>query len=34
MKGMPKISRADVATFMHQVAHDREWIRRAAVLAD
>jgi putative NADH-flavin reductase len=34
MKGMPRISRADVASFMHQMAHDREWIRRAAVIAE
>ncbi|MGW2523468.1 NAD(P)-dependent oxidoreductase [Streptomyces sp. NPDC001617] len=34
MKGNPKISRADVAAFMHQAAHGSEWIRRSAVISD
>ncbi len=34
MKGLPNISRADVAGFMHRAAHDREWIRRNAVIVD
>lgn len=34
MKGVPTISRADVAAFMHQAAHSSEWIRRAAVITD
>ncbi|WP_217242270.1 NAD(P)-dependent oxidoreductase [Streptomyces sp. AC555_RSS877] len=34
MKGNPTISRADVAGFLHQAAHGREWINRAAVISD
>ena len=34
MKGMPRISRADVGAFMHKAAHDPEWIRRDAVITD
>jgi hypothetical protein len=34
MKGNPTISRADVAAFMHQAAHDSEWINRTAVISD
>ncbi|MEO6085349.1 MAG: NAD(P)H-binding protein [Umezawaea sp.] len=34
MKGMPKISRADVATFMLTAAADPAWIHRTAVLSD
>jgi len=33
MKGMPKISRADVAAFMLTAATDTDWIRRTAVLS-
>jgi putative NADH-flavin reductase len=33
MRGMPKISRADVATFMLTAAADRSWIHRTAVLS-
>lgn len=32
MKGFPKISRADVADFLHKAAHRDEWIRRHAVI--
>ncbi|MFC9504462.1 NAD(P)-dependent oxidoreductase [Streptomyces sp. NPDC057002] len=34
MKGNPIISRADVATFMHQTAHGSEWIHRSPVISD
>ncbi|MEU0674602.1 NAD(P)-binding oxidoreductase [Streptomyces sp. NPDC006172] len=34
MKGVPKISRADVADFLHKAAHGSEWIRREAVITD
>ncbi|MFC8665203.1 NAD(P)-dependent oxidoreductase [Streptomyces sp. NPDC057199] len=34
MKGNPKISRADVAAFMHKAAHGTEWIGRDAVITD
>jgi putative NADH-flavin reductase len=34
MKGIPKISRADVAAFMHQATRDRKWVGREAVIAD
>ncbi|KEQ53575.1 NAD(P)-dependent oxidoreductase [Sphingobium chlorophenolicum] len=34
MKGLPSISRADVAAFMHQAVHDSGWIGRDAVIAD
>lgn len=34
MNGMPTISRADVANFMHKCAHDDTWIRRDAVITD
>lgn len=34
MKGVPKISRADVAAFMNQAARDRKWVGRDAVIAD
>lgn len=34
MHGAPKISRADVANFMHRAAHGGEWIRRDAVITD
>ncbi|MET9037387.1 NAD(P)-dependent oxidoreductase [Streptomyces mirabilis] len=34
MKGNPKISRADVAAFMHKAAHSPEWIHRDAVITD
>ncbi|GAA3793916.1 NAD(P)-dependent oxidoreductase [Streptomyces phyllanthi] len=34
MKGNPKISRADVAAFMHKAAHSTEWIQRDAVITD
>ncbi|MFC9678646.1 NAD(P)-dependent oxidoreductase [Streptomyces sp. NPDC056948] len=34
MKGNPIISRADVATFMHQAAHGSEWIHRSPVISD
>ena len=34
MRGMPRISRADVGSFMHKAAHDPEWIRRDAVITD
>ncbi|WP_336246612.1 NAD(P)-binding oxidoreductase [Streptomyces cupreus] len=34
MKGNPKISRADVAAFMHRAAHSPEWIHRDAVITD
>jgi putative NADH-flavin reductase len=32
MKGAPRISRADVAAFMHQAAHSSEWVHRDAVI--
>ena len=34
MKGNPKISRADVAAFLHKAAHSPEWSRRDAVITD
>ncbi|MFG2133507.1 NAD(P)-dependent oxidoreductase [Streptomyces sp. NPDC048751] len=34
MKGNPKISRADVAAFLHKAAHSPEWIDRDAVITD
>ncbi|MDX2937200.1 NAD-dependent epimerase/dehydratase family protein [Streptomyces ipomoeae] len=34
MKGAPRISRADVAAFMHRAAHSSEWIGRDAVITD
>ncbi|MEE1758800.1 MULTISPECIES: NAD(P)-dependent oxidoreductase [unclassified Streptomyces] len=34
MKGNPKISRADVAAFLHKAAHGSEWIHRDAVITD
>ncbi|MER6045864.1 NAD(P)H-binding protein, partial [Streptomyces sp. NPDC001856] len=34
MKGMPRISRADVADFLYKAAHGSEWIRREAVITD
>lgn len=34
MTGNPTISRADVAAFMHQAAHDDEWIHRSPVITD
>lgn len=34
MRGMPRISRADVGAFMHKAAHDSAWIRRDAVITD
>ncbi|MFI6732374.1 NAD(P)-dependent oxidoreductase [Nonomuraea sp. NPDC050451] len=34
MKGNPTISRADVAAFMHQAAHGREWVHRSAVITN
>jgi putative NADH-flavin reductase len=34
MKGAPRVSRADVAAFMHEAAHGSEWIRREAVISD
>lgn len=33
MKFAVRISRADVAEFMHKAAHDREWIHRDAVIS-
>jgi hypothetical protein len=34
MKLVARVSRADVATFMHDAAHSREWIQRDAVITD
>jgi uncharacterized protein YbjT (DUF2867 family) len=34
LKATARISRADVAEFMHRAAHDPRWIRRDAVLTD
>lgn len=34
MRGLPSISRADVAAFMHQAINSRDWIRRSAVISD
>lgn len=34
MRGMPRISRADVGRFMRKAAHDPEWICRDAVITD
>ncbi|QQO77130.1 NAD(P)H-binding protein [Actinomyces sp. HMT897] len=34
MRGMPRISRADVGAFIHKAAHDSAWIRRDAVITD
>ncbi|MEV4670846.1 NAD(P)H-binding protein [Actinomadura sp. NPDC049382] len=34
MRGAPRISRADVAAFMHEAAHSSEWIHRDAVITD
>ena len=34
MRGNPKISRADVAAFLHKAAHSPEWSRRDAVITD
>ncbi|MFD7281105.1 NAD(P)-dependent oxidoreductase [Streptomyces sp. NPDC059862] len=34
MRGAPRISRADVATFMLQAARGGEWSRRNAVITD
>ncbi|MEU0057822.1 NAD(P)H-binding protein [Streptomyces sp. NPDC006334] len=34
MKGMPRISRADVADFLYKAAHGSEWIHRDAVITD
>lgn len=34
MKGAPRISRADVAAFMLQAAHNSEWIQRDAVITN
>ncbi|MDK1345551.1 hypothetical protein QNO09_20065 [Streptomyces sp. 378] len=34
MRGNPKISRADVADFLHRAAHSTEWSRRDAVITD
>ncbi|MFJ9742871.1 NAD(P)-dependent oxidoreductase [Streptomyces sp. NPDC101166] len=34
MKGVPKVSRADVADFLCKAAHGSEWIRRDAVITD
>lgn len=34
MKGLAKISRADVAAFMHRAIHDGAWIGRDAVVTD
>jgi putative NADH-flavin reductase len=32
--GNPRITRADLAAFMHQAAHSPEWIHRAAVITN
>ncbi|MGJ5894267.1 hypothetical protein ACSCBZ_20225 [Streptomyces niveiscabiei] len=34
MKGNPKISRADIAAFLHEAAHSPEWIGHDAVITD
>lgn len=34
MTQFARISRADVGDFLHKAAHDRQWIRRDAVLTD
>ncbi len=34
MKGVPTVSRADVADFLYKAARSPEWIRRAAVITD
>ncbi|WP_410606596.1 NAD(P)-dependent oxidoreductase [Amycolatopsis sp. lyj-109] len=34
MKGVPYISRADVAAFLHQAAHGSEWVHRSPVISD
>jgi putative NADH-flavin reductase len=34
MRPFARISRADVAEFMHEAAHSREWIQRDAVITD
>lgn len=34
MRGAPRISRADVAAFMHHAAHSSEWTGRDTVITD
>ncbi|GAB2991669.1 hypothetical protein GCM10023080_066820 [Streptomyces pseudoechinosporeus] len=34
MKGVPYISRADAAAFLHRAAHSDEWIHRSPVISD